>query len=370
MRTSMSIRVVLVEARTLLSLGLRAGLTDMPAVTLAGHTSDPARAGVEMGVQAPEVVVVDESIGWPALDELLRQVDALDEPAKVLVVAGNPTGAGALRALRAGAAGYLPATCDTDALAKAILAVSAGELVFRADQVAEMLGPFRPASGGVRDPVTALTKREREIFLLTGRGFEAKEIGRRLGVTPRTVDVHRANVRNKLDISGAHELMRYAMHWEENERLANQMRAFCRERRPLLLVEDDEVDVLSVKRALKELRAEAPVTVVANGEEALVHLRKKGTQRPFLILLDINLPRMNGREFLAELRRDPDLAPLPVVVLTSSLHESDKDDIYPLGVTGYFAKPTTSREFMQLFRSLAQYWGSNARPASALAAAV
>lgn len=369
MRTSMSIRVFLVEARTLLSLGLRAGLSDMPAVTLTGHTVDPSRARVDLGVQAPEVVVVDENIGWPALDELLRQIDAFAEPPKILMVTGNPTGAGALRALRAGAAGYLPATCDIDALAKAILAVSAGELVFRADQVAEMLGPFRPASGGDRDPVTSLTKREREIFLLTGRGFEAKEIGRRLGVTPRTVDVHRANMRNKLDISGAHELMRYAMHWEENERLASQMRAFCRERRPLLLIEDDEVDVISVKRALKELRAEAPVTVASNGEEALVHLRKKGAQRPFLILLDINLPRMNGREFLAELRRDPALAPLPVVVLTSSLHESDKNAIYRLGVTGYFVKPTTSREFMQLFRSLAQYWGSNARPASALSAA-
>lgn len=358
----MTIRVYLVEARTLLSAGLRASLAEMPEVSLVGGTSDLVRAPAELGVFAPDVVLVDENIGWPALDELMRQMGAPAGRPKILIVAGNS--AGTLRALRAGAAGYLPATCDAATLSEALRAVAAGELVFRPEQVAEMLGPFRPAAGGDRDPVTALTDREREIFRLTGRGFEAKEIGGRLGVSARTVDVHRANVRNKLRISGTHELMRYAMHWEENERTASQMQAFCRERRPLLLVEDDEVDVLSVKRALNELRAEAQVVVAANGEEALTHLRGKATPRPFLILLDINLPRMTGPEFLTELRRDPVLAPLPVVVLTSSPHEADKERIYRLGVTGYFVKPTTSREFMQLFRSLAQYWGNNARPAA------
>jgi len=361
----MSIRVYLVEARTLLSAGLRAILTGLPDVALLGSTTDLVRARGEVEAHLPQVVVVDEHVGWPALEELMRQAVSAPGRLKLLVASANPVGSGALRALQAGAVGYLPGNCEPKALSDALYSVIAGELVFSPELVAEMLDPLRPV-GDERDPVRILSEREREVFSLTGRGFEAKEIGQRLGVAARTVDAHRANVRNKLGITGTHELMRYAMHWEENARLAAQMKAFCSERRPLLLIEDDEVDVLSVKRALNELRAEAKVIVAANGEFALDYLRQKANTRPFLILLDINLPRMNGPEFLAELRKDPVLAVLPVVVLTSSPHEADKERIYRLGVTGYLVKPATSREFMQLFRSLAQYWGSNARPTASL----
>ncbi len=356
------LRVYLVQSPTLLSAGLRSCLVEMPEVSLAGETADLVRARAEVVVQLPDVVVVDESVGAESLDDLLQHWSRPPARLRVLVVANSPVGDGALRALRAGATGYLPVTSDSVALANALHAIASGELVFSPTLMAEMLGSLRPTAVSSNDPVMALTDREREVFVLTGQGFEAKEIGHRLTLSSRTVDVHRANIRNKLGISGTHELMRYAMHWEENQRIEAQLQAFCRERRPLLLVEDDEVDVLSVKRALKELRAETQVAVVGNGEEALAYLRDPAQQRPFLILLDINLPRMNGPEFLSELRRDSSLAVVPVVVLTSSPHEADKERIYRLGVTGYFVKPSSSREFMQLFRTLAQYWGCNARP--------
>ncbi|MFO1461978.1 MAG: response regulator [Verrucomicrobiota bacterium] len=365
----MPIRVYLIESCTLLGAGLRASLLGMPNVALIGSTPDPDQAPGEIRTHQPDVIVVDESIDWPELEVLIRQGAALSGRPRVIVVSGTPDGAGAFRALQAGAAGYLPSSTDGATLSQAIATVAAGEFAFGPDQLKQILGPFRKNPEGERDPVASLTGREREVFRLTGRGFEAKEIGRKLEISARTVDVHRANIRNKLGITGMHELMRYAMHWEENERLAAQMQEFCGERRPLLLVEDDEVDVLSVKRALKELRAETPMVVTSNGEEALEHLRSKTGLRPFLIVLDINLPRMNGAEFLKELRQDPSLASVPVVVLTSSPHEADKERIYSLGVTGYFVKPTTSREFLQLFRTLAQYWGTNARPGIPSAAA-
>lgn len=361
---SAPIRIYLVQSPSLLSAGLRACLAGMPEVGLLGETNDLVRARAEVVVQLPDVVVVDESVGPESLDDLLRHWSHSPARLRVLVVAHNPVGDGALRALRAGAAGYLPATSDLATLTDAIHSIAAGELVFSSTVMADIADVIRSPAVNSNDPVMLLTDREKEVFLLTGQGFEAKEIGHRLTLSSRTVDVHRANIRNKLGITGTHELMRYAMHWEENQRIEGQLQAFCRERRPLLLVEDDEVDVLSVTRALKELRAETQVAVVGNGEEALDYLRDPARQRPFLILLDINLPRMNGPEFLAELRRDSSLAVVPVVVLTSSPDEADKERIYRLGVTGYFVKPSSSREFMQLFRTLAQYWGCNARPTS------
>ena len=81
-----------------------------------------------------------------------------------------------------------------------------------------------------------------------------------------------------------------------------------------------------------------------------------------MILLDINMPRMNGHEFLAELRKDPALKTLPVVVLTTSPHEADRDRLYAAGITAYFVKPTTTEDFSELFRTLAEFWGFNSPP--------
>jgi DNA-binding NarL/FixJ family response regulator len=211
-------------------------------------------------------------------------------------------------------------------------------------------------------PEDILTDRELEVFQLTGEGFEAKEIGDRLGISPRTVDVHRANIRQKLGLNSVHELMRYATAWQQNRARADRLQRFCREKRPLLLVEDDEVDVLSLERALARLPAAFPIEVARHGEAALQWLRSEGHSLPFLILLDINMPRMNGHEFLAELRRDPQLRTLPVAVLTTSPHEADRDRLYQLGIMAYLVKPTRSEEYVEMLRSLAEFWSFNSPP--------
>jgi CheY-like chemotaxis protein len=125
----------------------------------------------------------------------------------------------------------------------------------------------------------------------------------------------------------------------------------------ILLVEDDEVDVMNVKRAFKKGNISNPLFVAHDGIEALEKLRggevPKGRR---LILLDLNMPRMNGIEFLRELRNDSSLAPAPVVVLTTSNDDRDKVEAYNLNVAGYLIKPVTFIDFCELMAALNKYW--------------
>lgn len=125
----------------------------------------------------------------------------------------------------------------------------------------------------------------------------------------------------------------------------------------ILLVEDDEVDVMNVRRAFQKNHITNPLFVAANGVEALEHLRGGEIPRDRrLVLLDLNMPRMNGIEFLRELRRDPDLHYTPVVVLTTSNDERDRIEAYDLNVAGYLLKPVTFANFCELMATLNKYW--------------
>jgi CheY-like chemotaxis protein len=125
----------------------------------------------------------------------------------------------------------------------------------------------------------------------------------------------------------------------------------------ILLVEDDHVDVMNVKRAFERNRITNPLFVAADGIEALEMLRGgKVPDTRRMILLDLNMPRMNGIEFLRELRTDPDLQHTPVVVLTTSNDERDKIDAYNFNVAGYLLKPVTFLNFVELTAALNKYW--------------
>lgn len=125
----------------------------------------------------------------------------------------------------------------------------------------------------------------------------------------------------------------------------------------ILLVEDDEVDVMNVRRAFERNNVSNPLYVAGNGIEALEMLRD-GTvpSERRLILLDLNMPKMNGIEFLQALRADPELASAPVVVLTTSNDDQDKIDAYNLNVAGYLLKPVTFSNFCERMTTLNKYW--------------
>ncbi len=125
----------------------------------------------------------------------------------------------------------------------------------------------------------------------------------------------------------------------------------------ILLVEDDDVDVMNVRRAFQRAHVSNPLHVDGNGLEALEMLR--GDAIPSarrLVLLDLNMPRMNGIEFLRAIRADAELRSLPVVVLTTSNDERDKVDAYNLNVAGYLLKPVTFTDFVDLMAALNKYW--------------
>ena len=125
----------------------------------------------------------------------------------------------------------------------------------------------------------------------------------------------------------------------------------------ILLVEDDEIDVMNVKRAFDKNHITNPLYIAGNGLEALEKLRSgEVPQGRRIVLLDLNMPKMNGIEFLRELRNDPALAPTPVVVLTTSNNDRDKIDAFNLNVAGYLVKPVTFAEFSELMVTLNKYW--------------
>ena len=124
----------------------------------------------------------------------------------------------------------------------------------------------------------------------------------------------------------------------------------------ILLVEDDKVDVMTIKRAFKDLKIANPVDVCENGLEALEFLENSNNNRPGIILLDINMPKMNGLEFLHARNEIENIKSIPVIVLTTSKAEQDKIESYNLGVAGYMIKPVDYLQFVEVIRTINLYW--------------
>lgn len=128
----------------------------------------------------------------------------------------------------------------------------------------------------------------------------------------------------------------------------------------VLLVEDDPGDVRLTQEALKRSKLLVMITVVSDGEQALQFLRRVGPYaggvRPDLVLLDLNLPKVDGREVLAAVKSDPDLRMIPVVVLTTSAADGDILKAYGLGGNCYITKPVGFEEFRRIVRAVEEFW--------------
>ncbi len=129
-----------------------------------------------------------------------------------------------------------------------------------------------------------------------------------------------------------------------------------RNSRPILLIEDDTVDAMTVKRALKDLKVTNPLARASNGEEALAHLRDDNNEKPCVILLDLNMPKMSGIEFLKTIKTDEKLKRLPAIVLTTSKDDQDKVESFRLNVGGFIVKPVDYKKFVEAMRIVNLYW--------------
>lgn len=128
----------------------------------------------------------------------------------------------------------------------------------------------------------------------------------------------------------------------------------------ILLVEDNPGDARLAEEAMKEAKVRNKLYVVKDGVEAMAFLRREGPYaampRPDLILLDLNLPRKDGREVLAEIKQDPSLRRIPVVVLTTSQADEDVVKSYDLRVNCYIAKPVDLEQFMKVIKAIDDFW--------------
>ena len=136
-----------------------------------------------------------------------------------------------------------------------------------------------------------------------------------------------------------------------------------REQVVILMADDDEDDQFITRRALEQSRVANDLRFVGDGVELLAYLRREGeyadparAPRPGIVLLDLNMPRMDGRQALEEIKRDADLRRIPVVVMTTSAAEEDVLRSYDLGASSYISKPVTFERLVEVMRALGRYW--------------
>ena len=124
----------------------------------------------------------------------------------------------------------------------------------------------------------------------------------------------------------------------------------------ILLVEDDDIDAIGIQRALKSFNLLNPIHRTRDGLEALEVLRNDAVDRPFIVLLDLNMPRMNGLEFLSAVRSDTSLSDIVVFVLTTSQLDEEISAAYKKNIAGYIVKSSSNQDYKQLIRFLENYW--------------
>ncbi|TXE19364.1 response regulator [Psychroserpens burtonensis] len=126
----------------------------------------------------------------------------------------------------------------------------------------------------------------------------------------------------------------------------------------VLLIEDDTIEVMKLNRAISSLKLKHLIIEANNGEEALEFLEKKETL-PDIILLDLNMPKINGLEFLAILKKDDTLKYIPTIILTTSNNQKDLLECYKIGVAGYVLKPLRYEDYVFKIEKLFMYWSMN-----------
>jgi chemotaxis family two-component system response regulator Rcp1 len=131
----------------------------------------------------------------------------------------------------------------------------------------------------------------------------------------------------------------------------------------ILLVEDNPADIKITERALRESGFPVELLVVRDGQEAVEYLMRQGPhadssdwRSPDLILLDLNLPRLTGRQVLERIRNTPELKAVPVIVLTTSRRQEDVQDMYAAGANTYIEKPQNFQRFVQVLQTIQSYW--------------
>ncbi|MBA3969412.1 MAG: response regulator transcription factor [Gemmatimonadetes bacterium] len=205
------IRVLLADDHTVLRAGLRALLDREPDMQVVGEAATGEEAVERVEALRPDVVVMDLSMPGAGGLEATRQVASLGHETRVLVLTVHAEEEYLLPVLEAGGSGYVTKTSADEDLTQAIRTVARGDVFLYPSAATLLLRGFNAKSEKGRDPVERLTDREREVLALTVEGFSSSEIGKKLFISPKTVDTYRARIMEKLDLHHRSELVRFAL---------------------------------------------------------------------------------------------------------------------------------------------------------------
>ena len=207
-----TIRILLVDDHAVLRAGLRALLEAEPGFLVVGEASTGEEGVMKAGQLRPHVVVMDLSMPGMGGLEAVRQISALGQDIRTLVLTMHGEEEHLLPVLEAGGSGYVNKKSADEELIEAIKTVASGD-VFLYPSGAKLLlrGLKQKAEPGGEDPLERLTDREREVLGFTVEGFSSTEIGKKLFISPKTVDTYRARIMEKLDLHHRSELVRFAL---------------------------------------------------------------------------------------------------------------------------------------------------------------
>jgi len=205
------IRVLLADDHTLVRAGIRGLLKGLPGIEVVGETGEGHEALRLAETLRPNVVLLD--IGMPGLNglEVAARLTKFDSTIRVVILSMHLSEEYVLQALRAGAAAYLLKGSAGTELEVAIRAVARGETYLSPPVSKRVVDDYVSRTGGATDPLAALTPRQREILQLVAEGHTSKEIAQRLGLSYRTVEVHRNQLMKRLDVHDLPGLVRFAV---------------------------------------------------------------------------------------------------------------------------------------------------------------
>jgi DNA-binding NarL/FixJ family response regulator len=211
--------ILIVDDHPMMREGLAQLIGQQKDMTVCGQAGSAPEALDKVRVLKPKLVLVDITLPGRSGLELIKDIQALQAGAAVLVISMHDEALYAERVLRAGGRGYVMKQEGGKKIMEAIRQVAAGH-IFVSDKMSakilEIFSGHRPAAA--QTPVESLTDREFEVFQCIGRGVGTKEMALELHVSPKTIEVHRANIKTKLKIKSMPELIRYAVRWVESEK--------------------------------------------------------------------------------------------------------------------------------------------------------
>ncbi|MGO8700231.1 MAG: response regulator transcription factor [Limisphaerales bacterium] len=216
--TAARAKILIVDDHPMMREGLAQLIANQPDMTVCGEAGDVKEALEKVRLLKPNLVLADITLPGRNGLELIKDIQALEAGVAVLVISMHDEAFYAERVLRAGGRGYVMKQEGGKKIMEAIRQVSAGNIFVSEKMSAKILEIFsghRPEMA--QSPVQTLTDREFEIFQLIGQGLGTKELAGHLHVSPKTVEVHRANIKAKLKIKNMNELIRFAVRWAESD---------------------------------------------------------------------------------------------------------------------------------------------------------